>query len=61
MKDLATAIAMVAVIEGILYSLMPETLRRMMSRTVALPTPVLQISGLIAASLGVAAVWLIRQ
>ena len=61
MQDLATALALVLVIEGILYSLFPEGMKRMVVQVVALPSSALRLTGLIAASLGVAAVWLIRH
>ncbi len=61
MRDLLTALALVLVIEGVLYSLFPEAMKRMVVQLVALPPGALRVSGLIAACLGVAAIWLIRQ
>ena len=60
MRDFATALALVLVIEGILYSLFPERMKRMVAQVAVLPAPALRYSGLAAAVLGVAAVWLIR-
>lgn len=61
MRDLATAIALVFVIEGILYSLFPEGMKRMVAQVTVLPASALRVTGLIAAVIGVAAVWLIRR
>jgi uncharacterized protein YjeT (DUF2065 family) len=60
MRDLATAVALVLVIEGVLYSLFPDGMKRMVAQMGILPTATLRITGLIVACLGVAAVWLIR-
>jgi uncharacterized protein len=61
MKDFATALALVFVIEGILYSAFPEMMQRMVVQVGSLPPAALRVTGLIAACLGVAAVWLIRH
>ena len=60
MRDLFTAIALVFVIEGILYSLFPEGMKRMVAQVTVLPASSLRLTGLVAAAIGVAAVWLIR-
>jgi uncharacterized protein YjeT (DUF2065 family) len=61
MRDFATALALVLVIEGVLYSLFPEGMKRMVVQVAALPPASLRITGLAAAVLGVAGVWLIRH
>jgi uncharacterized protein len=61
MRDFATALALVFVIEGILYSLFPELAKRMVAQMAALPSSALRLAGLAAACLGTAAVWLIRH
>jgi uncharacterized protein len=61
MKDFATALALVFVIEGMLYSAFPEGMKRMVAQMVVMPPAMLRITGLVAACLGVGAVWLIRQ
>jgi uncharacterized protein YjeT (DUF2065 family) len=60
MRDLATALALVFVIEGVLYSLFPDGMRRMVAQVMVLPASALRATGLVAACLGVAAVWFIR-
>ena len=61
MRDLATALALVLVIEGALYALFPAGMRRVVAQVLAMPVEGLRVTGLVAALLGVAAVWLIRQ
>jgi len=61
MRDLGTGLALVLVIEGVLYALFPEGMKRVMVRAMLVPPPVLRASGLLAASIGVALVWLLRR
>ena len=61
MRDFATAIALILVIEGILYALMPESMKRLALRTMSTPAQALRAAGLIAASLGVLLVWVLRH
>jgi uncharacterized protein YjeT (DUF2065 family) len=60
MADLLTALALVLVIEGGLYALFPEGMRRMMAQMQEIPENRLRAIGLIGAVIGVAAVWLLR-
>lgn len=61
MRDLGTAFALVLVIEGCLYALFPDGMRRAAVRAMTLPPQVLRMAGLAAACLGVALVWLVRH
>jgi uncharacterized protein YjeT (DUF2065 family) len=61
MWDLATALALVFVIEGIALALLPEAMRRAAARVALVPSSALRLGGLAAACLGVAAVWLFRR
>ena len=61
MKDLGTALALVLVIEGMLYSLLPAVMQQLNAQVAVLPASILRIAGLAAACLGVAVVWLIRS
>lgn len=61
MKDFVTALALAAAIEGMLYSLLPETMQRMSAQVALLPARALRVAGLAAAILGVGAVWAIRH
>lgn len=60
MDDFLTALALVLVIEGGLYALFPEGMRRMMAQMQEIPEHRLRGMGLIGALIGVAAVWLLR-
>jgi uncharacterized protein len=61
MRDLGTALALVLVIEGIIYAAFPEGMKRLMAQILAIPVPVLRGAGLVAACLGVGFVWLARR
>lgn len=61
MKDLATALALVLVIEGALYALFPEGMKRAAARALLVPSPALRMAGLAAACIGVVIVWLVRH
>lgn len=60
MKDLVTALALAAAIEGMLYSVLPGPMQRMNAQVAVLPLGALRMVGLAAALLGVGAVWAIR-
>jgi uncharacterized protein YjeT (DUF2065 family) len=61
MKDLWTALALVLVIEGVLYALFPEAMKKMVAQMLVVPAPMLRAAGLAAACLGVGVVWLVRR
>lgn len=48
------------VIEGVLYALFPEGMRRMMVQALSVPPATLRYGGLAAALLGFVCVWLVR-
>ncbi|MDH5750192.1 MAG: DUF2065 domain-containing protein [Rhodospirillales bacterium] len=60
MRDLVTALALAIAIEGALYALFPEGMKRMMLEIQGLPPQVLRGAGLGAAVLGVGIVWMVR-
>jgi uncharacterized protein len=61
MRDLWTALALVLVIEGILYALLPETMKRVAIRVTVASPQILRAAGLLCAAVGVALVWLVRR
>jgi uncharacterized protein len=61
MNQLWTGLALVLVIEGSLYALFPEGMKRAAARAMAVPPQALRIAGLAAACAGVALVWLVRH
>ena len=58
--DLVTAFALVLVIEGFLYALFPEAMKRMMMTVLSMPSSSVRSAGLFAAIVGVGIVWLQR-
>jgi uncharacterized protein YjeT (DUF2065 family) len=60
MRDLLTALALVLVLEGVVWSAFPGTMRRAALQLASLQPGGLRVAGLLAATLGVLAVWLIR-
>ena len=60
MHDCLVALALMLTIEGALYALFPDGMRRMISSVMTLPTPQIRWTGLAAAVLGVVFVWLLR-
>jgi uncharacterized protein YjeT (DUF2065 family) len=60
MDDFLTALALVLVIEGGLYALFPQGMRRMMVQMQEVPEQRLRLMGVIGAVLGVIGVWLLR-
>ena len=60
MSDLITALALAVAIEGALYALFPEGMKKMMLHALAQPPSHLRTAGVAAAAVGVAIVWLVR-
>ena len=58
--DLGVAIGLVLVIEGLLWAAAPNAMRRALSTIMAQNEDSIRVSGLIAAVLGLAIVFLIR-
>jgi uncharacterized protein len=61
MRDLGTGLALVLVIEGVLYALFPEGMKRVAARAMLVSPQILRASGLLAACAGVVIVWLLRR
>ncbi len=60
MRDLLTALALVLVIEGVLWALFPEAMKRAAARALAMDSGQLRYAGLVVAAAGVVIVWLVR-
>ena len=60
MTDFLVAIGLVLVIEGGLYALFPNGMKRMMEALQGVPAEFLRPVGLLAAIIGLGLVWLIR-
>jgi len=61
MRDLSTGLALVLVIEGALYALFPDGMKRTAARAATVPSQTLRLAGLAAACAGVILVWLVRH
>ncbi|HVC56049.1 MAG TPA: DUF2065 domain-containing protein [Stellaceae bacterium] len=61
MRDLGTGLALVLVIEGILYALFPEGMKHVAARAMQVSPQILRAVGLLAAAMGVVIVWLLRR
>ncbi|MFN3232882.1 MAG: DUF2065 domain-containing protein [Alphaproteobacteria bacterium] len=59
-QELGIALGLVLVIEGILYALAPDWMRRMLHMLLSQSTESIRISGIAAALLGVVIVWLVQ-
>lgn len=57
---LISALCLVLVIEGALYALFPDGMKRMMAQVLEIPSSAMRIAGLAAAVLGVLLLWLVR-
>jgi len=60
MTDLLTALGLAVAIEGVLYALFPDAMKKMMAHAMAMPVGSLRGAGLGAAVLGVGLIWLLR-
>ena len=60
MIELATAVGLVLVIEGLLYATAPGSLKRLMLQMQAVPDDALRIAGVAAVAIGVGLVWVAR-
>lgn len=60
MTDLAVALGLVLVIEGLIWALSPEFGRRMLAVATETPEPTLRAAGWFAIVLGALVVWIVR-
>ncbi|WP_135082094.1 DUF2065 domain-containing protein [Terasakiella sp. SH-1] len=60
MSDFFVAIGLAIAIEGMLYALFPDGMKKMMMQILAMPTQSVRTAGLTAAMIGVVLVWLVR-
>lgn len=58
--ELAIAFALILVIEGALYALFPNGMKRMLTSLIDVPATALRTMGLLSAIAGVVMVWLMR-
>lgn len=60
MSEVATAVGLVLVIEGLLYAVAPGGLKRMMSMAQSMSDDQMRTGGVVAIALGVGIVWVGR-
>jgi len=60
MKDLYVALGLALAVEGMLYCLFPDGMKRMMLQVLKMPSANVRTVGLVAAVIGVGVVWLVR-
>ncbi len=60
MTDFLTALALVLVIEGLFLAIFPQRLRQILEMLAEISPESLRIGGLVAATVGVFFVWLLR-
>jgi uncharacterized protein YjeT (DUF2065 family) len=60
MTELLLAVALMLVLEGCLYALFPDGMRRAMQVVLELPSSTIRSTGLVVALAGLVLAWLIR-
>ena len=60
MSEVIAALGLVLVLEGVLYALFPEFMKRLARQAIETPGDTLRVAGLISAAIGVAIVWFVR-
>ena len=60
MGDLLTALGLVLVIEGAVYALFPDAMKRITTQMLQVPSTSLRSAGLFAVVIGFGVVWLVR-
>ena len=60
-NELIIAIALVLILEGGLYALFPEGMRKMALQIQRVPESALRSTGLLAATIGVGIIWMTRN
>lgn len=60
MTELAVALGLVLVIEGIFYAGFPNAAKAFMRQALELPDNAFRMAGIVAAALGLLIVWLVR-
>jgi uncharacterized protein YjeT (DUF2065 family) len=58
--DFLTGLGLALVLEGLVYALFPDGMRRAMMQILSLPGSTIRVFGALAIALGVAVVWAVR-
>ena len=59
LDQVIAGVAVVLAVEGLLYAIAPDAVRRALGRLAALPPEQLRLGGLVAAALGIGTAWLL--
>ena len=60
MLDLVSALGLLLVLEGAVYALFPDGMKRVMAHVLDQPSGYLRRGGLVAAVIGILVLWLVR-
>ena len=60
-SDLFAALGLALVLEGAVYTLLPDAMRKLMEQILALPVANVRTIGLFTALVGFALIWLVRS
>ena len=60
MSDVVAAVGLILALEGALYALFPDLMRRLAAQMVQTPGDTLRLAGVVSAAAGVAIVWMVR-
>lgn len=60
MQDFLVGLAFFLVIEGVIYALFPEAMKRMAGEVHKIPESGIRIAGVVSLAIGVLGVWMIR-
>jgi uncharacterized protein YjeT (DUF2065 family) len=60
MNEIVAAVGLILVLEGALYALFPDAMKRLARQVTDTPGDTLRIAGVVSAALGVGLVWLLR-
>jgi uncharacterized protein len=61
MQDFLSALALLLVIEGLLFAAFPDSTRRAMLEAAKTPDDMMRRIGIISAIIGIAALWLVKR
>jgi uncharacterized protein YjeT (DUF2065 family) len=60
MSEVVAAVGLILALEGALYALFPDLMRRLAAHMVQTPGDTLRLGGVVSAAAGVAIVWMVR-
>ena len=61
LSDLVVAVGLMIVLEGALYALFPDSMKKIMQQVIGMPSPGLRKYGMFAVVTGFIIVWMVRR